>query len=55
MRTYAVNYEGWLIIEASNETEAEAKANEMLSEAGLINDGQEGEWMLADVIEEDEE
>jgi hypothetical protein len=50
---YNVSYEGWLIISANNEEQATEIANKMLSESGIINDGNSGEWNIADV--EDEE
>jgi hypothetical protein len=53
MKRYAVSYEGWLIIEADDEGTAASAANLMLSRANLINDGEYGEWLLADITEED--
>jgi hypothetical protein len=53
MKRYAVSYEGWLIIEADDEDTAASAANLMLSRADLINDGEYGEWLLADITEED--
>ncbi len=52
-RTYAVSYEGWLIIEAETATEAGNIANQILSDSGIINNGATGEWMLAEIEEEE--
>lgn len=54
MKRYAVSYEGWLIIEADDEDTAASAANLMLSRADLINDGEYGEWLLADITEEED-
>jgi hypothetical protein len=54
MKRYAVSYEGWLIIEANDEDTAASAATLMLSRTDLINDGEYGEWMLADITEEEE-
>lgn len=51
---YAVNYEGWLIVTASNEEQAAEKANKILSESDIINDGDEGEWNLSEIEKEEE-
>ena len=53
MKKYAVSYEGWIIIEADDEDTAASAANLMLSRTDLINDGEYGEWLLADITEED--
>jgi hypothetical protein len=53
MKRYAVSYEGWLIIEADDEDTAASAANLLLSRSDLINDGEYGEWLLADITEEE--
>ena len=53
-KTYAVSYEGWLVIEAEDESSALTKAHEILSNSEITNDGELGEWELADVEEEEE-
>jgi hypothetical protein len=52
-KTYAVSYEGWLIIDADTEAEAQGLANKMLSDSGITNDGSSGQWELSDTVEED--
>lgn len=54
-KTYAVSYEGWLVIEAEDESSALTKAHEILSNSEITNDGELGEWELADVEEEEGE
>jgi hypothetical protein len=51
-KTFVVNYEGWLLIEATDEQAAATAANEILSSSNIINDGGNGEWYLGE-IEED--
>jgi hypothetical protein len=50
---YTVHYEGWLTVTASDEDNATQVVNKMLSDSGIINDGDSGEWEISDV--EDEE
>ena len=52
-KRYAVSYEGWLIIHAKDEQAAATEANEILGSSNLINNGESGEWLLADIEEED--
>lgn len=54
-KQYSVSYTGWVIVTAKSEEEAYEKANKYLSEADLINDGDEGEWMLDECYEEDDD
>ncbi len=54
-KTYAVSYEGWLIINASDEDEAGNIACEMLGKSNITNDGATGEWSIADIEEENEQ
>jgi hypothetical protein len=54
-KTYAVSYEGWMLVQAASEDHAYEKANAMLSKSNLINDGDEGEWELTGVNDEEEE
>ena len=49
MKVYEIGYDGFMVIEASNQSEAEKKANALLSKSGLPNDGSEGEWYLTSV------
>lgn len=51
-KRYAINYEGWFLVDAATEEEAAQVANEILSSSNLINNGESGEWLLAE-IEED--
>jgi hypothetical protein len=53
-KRYAVSYEGWLIIHAKDEQAAATEANEILGSSNLINNGESGEWLLADIEEEEE-
>ena len=55
MKRYLVDYSGWLVIEAKNEDEAFQLASEQLSQSGIANDGDEGEWEIVDAIEEEED
>jgi hypothetical protein len=55
MKRYLVDYSGWLMIEANNEDEAFQLASEQLSQSGITNDGDEGEWEITDTIEEEDE
>jgi hypothetical protein len=49
MRAYEIDYDGFMVIEASNQSEAEKQANALLSKSGLPNDGSEGKWYLTSV------
>jgi hypothetical protein len=51
MKKYSVGYDGFITVEAENEEEAYDKANKYLSKTGLVNDGDEGEWYLAEAEE----
>jgi hypothetical protein len=48
---FTVHYEGWLTIAAQDQDEAQAIANRMLAESGIVNDGDSGEWELTDVAD----
>ena len=50
---FTVSYTGYLTVSAENEDLAMDIANTMLSKSGIVNDGDSGEWQLADVIDED--
>jgi hypothetical protein len=50
---FTVNYEGWLTVSAQDEDQAMAIVNEMLAKSGIVNDGDSGEWNLADVEDND--
>lgn len=52
-KTFVVNYEGWFLIEATNEKKAADIANKMLSDSNITNDGSNGEWYLGEIEEED--
>jgi hypothetical protein len=54
-KTFAVGYDGWLIIQAKDEDEAGDIACEMLGKSGITNDGIKGEWSIVDIDEEEEE
>jgi hypothetical protein len=54
-RLFTVTYEGYLVINATDEDSAMASANSMLSKSGIVNDGDEGEWELTGVSDEEEE
>lgn len=49
MKVYEIGYDGFMVIEAKNQSEAEKQANALLSKSGLPNDGSEGEWYLTSV------
>lgn len=49
---YTVHYEGWLTVTASDEDNAQAVVNDLLSQSGIVNDGDSGEWTLTDVEDE---
>lgn len=53
-KRYAVSYEGWLIIHATDEDEAGDLACQMLGKSRITNDGDTGEWSIADISEEEE-
>ena len=53
-KQYTVTYEGYLIVKAEDEETAFAVTNKMLSDSGIVNDGESGEWELADITEEEE-
>lgn len=55
MKRYLVDYSGWLVIQADNEDEAFQLASEQLSQSGITNDGDEGEWEIVETTEEEEE
>lgn len=46
---YTVHYEGWLVVSAQDEDLAMEVANDLLTKSGIVNDGDSGEWVLADV------
>jgi hypothetical protein len=54
-KTYAVSYEGWMLVQAASEDHAYEKANAILSKSNIINDGDEGEWELTGVSDEEED
>jgi hypothetical protein len=46
MGKFVIGYDGFITVTADNEEQAFEKANAYLSNADLINDGDEGEWYL---------
>ena len=50
---FTVSYEGHLTVNAKSEDEAMAIVNKMLSDSGIVNDGDSGEWELSGVEDED--
>jgi len=46
MAKWDVNYDGWLTVEADTELKALELVNKMLSDSGIVNDGETGEWYL---------
>ena len=46
MPKWDVNYDGWLTVEADTELKALELVNKMLSDSGIVNDGEAGEWYL---------
>jgi hypothetical protein len=48
MTLYQIDYDGFIVIDAKSIKEAEEKANKMLSQSNLPNDGTIGEWYLTD-------
>lgn len=54
-KTYAVNYEGWVIVEAKNEKEAHDLAGTMLADGPVVNDGAKGEWYIGEIEEEEQD
>ena len=53
MAKWTVNYDGWLIVEADTEQQADTIAMTMLSGSKLPCDGVEGEWYTLNAEEED--
>jgi hypothetical protein len=54
-KQYLVSYEGWLMVTASDEDAAGEIANKMLSDSNIVNDSRQGEWVLTDIDEEEQE
>lgn len=56
-KKYAVGYEGWVIVEAPNEDAAMTEVCNLLEEWNVLNDGELGEWLIADIetVEDEEE
>ena len=50
---YTVTYEGYLLVNATSEDEACAVVNKMLSDSGIVNDGDSGEWELTGATDEE--
>jgi len=46
MPIWNVNYDGWVIVKADTEQKAFELVNKMLSDSGITNDGELGEWYL---------
>lgn len=55
MKKFAVNYSGFVIVEAKNESEAHSKAGAMLADGPVVNDGRNGEWYIDEIEEEEED
>jgi|1048.fasta_scaffold36415_2 hypothetical protein len=51
MGKYVIGYDGFITVTAKNEEEAYEKANSYLSKSKLINDGDKGEWYVAEAEE----
>ncbi len=49
MSKWAVSYEGWLVVEADSEKEADSIAMSVLGSCRIPNDGVEGEWLLVEM------
>ncbi len=49
---FNVSYDGYLLISAKDQDEAFAIASGMLAKSGIVNDGDSGEWAIADITEE---
>lgn len=54
MTKWNVNYDGWLVVEAENEFEADMKAAKILSESRITNDGVTGEWYVLNAEKEED-
>lgn len=50
---FNVSYDGYLLISAKDQDEAFAIASGMLAKSGIVNDGDSGEWAIADITDED--
>ena len=50
---FTVHYEGWLTVSADDENQAQDIVNKMLSDWGVLNDGDSGEWELTDVVDDE--
>lgn len=57
MAKWMVNYDGWLVVEADNEQQADTMAMSELNSARLPCDGVTGEWytLNAEPVEDDED
>jgi hypothetical protein len=51
-KLFSVSYDGYLLISAEDQDEAFAIAMVALAKSGLVNDGDSGEWGIADITEE---
>tara|TARA_R110000782_G_scaffold71386_3_gene143175 strand:- start:184 stop:369 length:186 start_codon:yes stop_codon:yes gene_type:complete len=49
MKEYSVSYMGYLVIEAEDENVAFDMAHQMIGNSGIVNDGDMGEWQIAEV------
>jgi hypothetical protein len=49
MKEYSVSYMGYLVIEAEDENVAFDMAYQMVGNSGIVNDGDMGEWQIAEV------
>jgi hypothetical protein len=52
---FTVTYEGYLVVNAVDEDTALKIANSLLSDSGIVNDGDSGEWELTSVSNEEGE
>jgi len=50
---FTVTYEGYLVVNAVDEDTALKIANSLLSDSGIVNDGDSGEWELTSVSNEE--
>lgn len=53
MSQWIIGYDGFITVTADNEEQAFEKANAYLSNADLVNDGDEGEWYLTSIKDAD--
>lgn len=54
MAKWLVNYDGWLVVEADTEQQADVVATKILSNCAIPNDGAVGEWYTLNAEREED-